>query len=66
MGPKVASKDDVKAIIQRLADYADRRAMTHNEKKYPDPEEFKPERFLTPEGTLNDDDTVLTYGFGRR
>jgi cytochrome P450 len=42
------------------------RAMTHDEKKYPEPETFRPERFLTPEGKLNDDETVLTYGFGRR
>src|SRR5277367_5090576 len=39
------------------------RAMCHDETKYPDPEAFKPERFLTDKGELNDDDQVLTYGF---
>jgi cytochrome P450 len=42
------------------------RAMTHDPAKYSDPHLFKPERFLTREGRLNDDDTVLTFGFGRR
>ncbi|TFK75087.1 cytochrome P450 [Pluteus cervinus] len=41
-------------------------AMTRNEKKYPEPELFRPERFLNPDGTLNDDDRVLAFGFGRR
>lgn len=42
------------------------RAMTHNENAYPDPYSFKPERFFTSDGTLNDDDTILAFGFGRR
>ncbi|KIJ42382.1 hypothetical protein M422DRAFT_171145 [Sphaerobolus stellatus SS14] len=41
-------------------------AMAHDPTKYSDPELFKPERFLTSEGTLNDDNTILTFGFGRR
>ncbi|TFK74293.1 cytochrome P450 [Pluteus cervinus] len=42
-------------------------AMTRDESVYPEPEEFRPERFLNPDGTLNDsDDRVLAYGFGRR
>ncbi|TFK75088.1 cytochrome P450 [Pluteus cervinus] len=41
-------------------------AMTRNEKKYPEPEAFRPGRFLDPDGTLNHDDRVLTFGFGRR
>ncbi|TFK73293.1 cytochrome P450 [Pluteus cervinus] len=41
-------------------------AMTRNEEIYPDPESFKPERFLNPDGTLNSDDRYLTFGFGRR
>ncbi|KJA22841.1 hypothetical protein HYPSUDRAFT_66808 [Hypholoma sublateritium FD-334 SS-4] len=41
-------------------------AMAHDEKKYEDPHAFKPERFLDADGGLNDDDRILTYGFGRR
>lgn len=40
--------------------------MTHDETKYTDPDAFKPERFFDRNGDLNDDDTVLTFGFGRR
>jgi cytochrome P450 len=39
------------------------RAMTHDEATYPDPYDFKPERFLNKTGTIND---ILAYGFGRR
>ncbi|KIJ27205.1 hypothetical protein M422DRAFT_191307, partial [Sphaerobolus stellatus SS14] len=41
-------------------------AMTHDPTKYSEPDVFKPERFLTSKGTLNDDNTILTFGFGRR
>ena len=41
-------------------------AMTHDENIYPDPFTFKPERFLSADGRLNDDSRVLAYGFGRR
>jgi len=41
-------------------------AMTHNEEKYSRPNQFIPERFLNEQGELNDDSTVLAYGFGRR
>lgn len=40
--------------------------MTRDETKYKDPNEFRPERFFSSAGQLNDDDRVLTYGFGRR
>ncbi|KAJ6631104.1 cytochrome P450 [Mycena sp. CBHHK59/15] len=40
-------------------------AMCRDERLYPDPEEFKPERFITADGTLNDN-FPPTYGFGRR
>lgn len=43
-----------------------RRAMAHDENKYQDPHAFKPERFLDADGNLNNDDRILTYGFGRR
>jgi len=41
-------------------------AMTRDESIYPEPNRFNPDRFFTAEGKLNDDDTVLTFGFGRR
>ncbi|KAJ7095814.1 cytochrome P450 [Mycena belliarum] len=41
-------------------------AMTRNESIYPEPERFDPDRYFTADGKLNDDDTVLAFGFGRR
>jgi len=41
-------------------------AMTHDESKYPEPQLFNPDRFFTADGQLNDDNTILTFGFGRR
>jgi hypothetical protein len=42
------------------------RAMTHDEEKYPSPNEFKPERFLHEDGSLTDDTMQLSFGWGRR
>lgn len=42
------------------------RSMTRNEERYPEPEVFNPDRFLNAQGELNDDEKVLTFGFGRR
>jgi len=41
-------------------------AMAHNPKKYLEPESFCPDRFLNPDGTLNDDTVPWVFGFGRR
>lgn len=43
--------------------------MLHDEKMYPEPETYNPERFLRPEGTLNPDmlsPDAAVFGFGRR
>ncbi|KAG1743719.1 cytochrome P450 [Suillus paluster] len=41
-------------------------AMTHDETKYPSPDEFKPERFLHEDGSLTSDTMPLGFGWGRR
>jgi cytochrome P450 len=41
----------------------------HNAEDYPEPETFKPERYLTPEGKLDPtvrDPRSVAFGFGRR
>ena len=40
--------------------------MLHDESIYPDADSFKPERFFTKEGALNDDEFGIIFGFGRR
>ena len=43
------------------------RAILHDPEAYPDPEEFKPERFLNPDGTVRDDPALsLAFGAGKR
>ena len=43
------------------------RAILHDPKVYPDPEEFKPERFLNEDGSVRDDPTLsLAFGVGKR
>ncbi len=43
------------------------RAILHDPETYPDPEEFKPERFLNEDGSVRDDPTLaLAFGAGRR
>ena len=40
--------------------------MTRDEEKYPRANQFIPERFLDEQGQLNNESTILAYGFGRR
>ena len=43
------------------------RAILHDPVMYPDPEEFKPERFLNKDGSVRDDPTLsLVFGAGKR
>jgi cytochrome P450 len=43
------------------------RAILHDPEIYPDPEEFKPERFLNEDGSVRDDPTLsLAFGVGKR
>ena len=39
----------------------------HDPETYPEPEEFKPERFLNNDGSVRDDPTLsIAFGVGRR
>jgi len=43
--------------------------MSRDESRYPEPEKFKPERFLTADGEFNpdaNDPCEFVFGFGRR
>jgi cytochrome P450 len=43
------------------------RAILHDPETYPDPEEFKPERFLNEDGSVRDDPALsLVFGIGKR
>lgn len=42
------------------------RAMTRDESKYPNSDQFIPDRFIDEHGGLNGDSAVLAFGFGRR
>lgn len=40
--------------------------MSRDEEKYPNPEEFRPERFLNDDGSVKYEERILAFGFGRR
>jgi hypothetical protein len=43
------------------------RAILHDPATYPEPDKFKPERFLNADGSLRDDPTLTSgFGFGKR
>ena len=43
------------------------RAILHDPKAYPEPEKFKPERFLNEDGSVRDDPMLsLVFGVGKR
>ena len=43
------------------------RAILHDPERYPDPEEFKPERFLNEDGSVREDPALsLVFGVGKR
>ncbi|KAA1476022.1 cytochrome P450 [Dentipellis sp. KUC8613] len=67
--PHRATEDDVYdgyLIPQGAMVFGNIWAITHDPEKYEDPASFKPERFLQDDGSLNDDDVPMVYGFGRR
>jgi len=43
------------------------RAILHDPATYPEPDMFKPERFLNTDGSLRDDPTLISvFGYGKR
>jgi cytochrome P450 len=43
------------------------RAILHDSVMYPEPDVFKPERFINPNGTLREDpELAAAFGFGKR
>ena len=51
---------------EALLKYKIRRAIARDPDVYPDPEAFKPERWLNAKGEMRDDLKYYNWGFGRR
>jgi len=68
--PHASTKDDVYRgffIPKGAVLVANAWAVLHNPELYPDPEEFKPERFLEKGGKFRDDPAIaLAFGAGKR
>jgi len=68
--PHAPTKDDVYAgffIPKGAAVIGNTWAILHDPASYPEPDMFKPERFLNPDGSLRDDPNLLSvFGFGKR
>jgi len=66
----LSSKDDVYKgffIPKGSIVLANGWAILHDPELYPDPEEFKPERFLNEDGSVRDDPTLsIAFGIGKR
>ncbi|KAF8483988.1 cytochrome P450 [Russula ochroleuca] len=68
--PHSSSRDDVYRgffIPKGSTMIANAWAILHDPEIYPDPEEFKPERFLNEDGSVRDDPALsLVFGIGKR
>jgi cytochrome P450 len=68
--PRSSDKDDVYKgffIPKGSVIVANAWAILHDPEIYPDPEEFKPERFLNEDGSVRDDPSLsLVFGAGKR
>ncbi|KAH9987409.1 cytochrome P450 [Russula vinacea] len=68
--PHLSTKDDIYRgffIPKGSVMLANAWAVLHDPETYPDPEEFKPERFLDEDGTVRDDPSLsLVFGAGKR
>ncbi|KAF8869034.1 cytochrome P450, partial [Infundibulicybe gibba] len=67
--PHTSNEDDIYKgffIPKGSIVFANIWAMTHDENTYKDPDRFHPERHFDDQGKLGEDDTILTFGFGRR
>ncbi|KAN0109867.1 cytochrome P450 [Russula decolorans] len=68
--PHSSNRDDVYKgyfIPKGQIFYECYRAILHDPELYPEPEEFKPERFLNKDGTVREDPAIsLAFGIGKR
>ncbi|KAH9967252.1 cytochrome P450 [Russula dissimulans] len=67
--PHAVTKDDIYAgfFIPKAVVIGNTWAILHDPSLYPEPDVFKPERFLNPDGSLRDDPVLVSaFGFGKR